>query len=404
MKKLILIFLLCSRLFSQSAYISWDPNTEPDLSGYKVYYGTSPGQYAHSIDVGNVTGYHVTSLEYTTYYMAVSAYDLSSNESLLSEEVSITLVDTTPPIVPSGILSLEFVKLDRDWYFTFTALNEMTVAIKSIDLHIDGNGQFDYFDLLYIRPDIGSNNDNMHSADITIADRLESMDSFPICNGDIDAYAEDGTNLWSDVQNFSLSADVSFNNNDIVSTVFTTQDNNVWRATIGEDSSVFVLNDTTILDLSKMVFSGDVQYLDDQLIFGGDGSVSAKLKTTSPRNFEINIITIQEDSAVFGVSCDEDTVGHYPAGGTCRFERLVNETILNIFSLDSIEVSQIKIIESLPSGDINNDGKIDGVDLILLSKKFGMSVTPGTPEDLNGDGMVNGIDLIILSRNFGKSL
>lgn len=75
-----------------------------DLSGYKVYYGTSPGNYSTSINVGNQTTYTITGLGYATYYSAVTAYDTSGNESGFSNEVSKTFSapDTTPPQI-SGI-------------------------------------------------------------------------------------------------------------------------------------------------------------------------------------------------------------------------------------------------------------------------------------------------------------
>ena len=35
--------------------IEWDPNTEPDLAGYKVYYGNISGNYDYEFDAGNNT-------------------------------------------------------------------------------------------------------------------------------------------------------------------------------------------------------------------------------------------------------------------------------------------------------------------------------------------------------------
>lgn len=96
------VFLVCLAsplVWAESATVSWDPNTESDLAGYKIYYGVNSHNYDNVIDVGNVTSFTVTGLTAgVTYYFAVTAYDFSNNESGFSAEVS-TMVggDTNPP-------------------------------------------------------------------------------------------------------------------------------------------------------------------------------------------------------------------------------------------------------------------------------------------------------------------
>lgn len=69
--------------------LAWDPNQEPDLAGYKLYYGTSSGSYQQSVDVGNLTQYSLSGLQNgVTYYFAVTAYDTEGYESGYSNEVS----------------------------------------------------------------------------------------------------------------------------------------------------------------------------------------------------------------------------------------------------------------------------------------------------------------------------
>ncbi len=79
------------------ATLTWVPNAEADLAGYHVYYGTAAGTYSAVTDAGNTTTYTVTGLGVGTYYFAVTAYDTAGNESGASNEVSKSVVDTTPP-------------------------------------------------------------------------------------------------------------------------------------------------------------------------------------------------------------------------------------------------------------------------------------------------------------------
>jgi len=53
--------------------LAWDPNTQPELAGYKLSYGATSGQYGTTVDVGNVTTYTVSGLTSGTYYFAVRA-------------------------------------------------------------------------------------------------------------------------------------------------------------------------------------------------------------------------------------------------------------------------------------------------------------------------------------------
>jgi len=80
--------------------LAWDANTDPDLAGYKLYYGNSSGSYQFSVDVGNVTSYTLSGLlEGQIYYFAATAYNVSQNESGFSNEVSKAIADVTPPTV-----------------------------------------------------------------------------------------------------------------------------------------------------------------------------------------------------------------------------------------------------------------------------------------------------------------
>lgn len=76
---------------STSVQLAWGANTEPDLAGYRILYGTTSGNYTRTIDVGNVTTYVVSALiANTTYYFTVVAYDQAGNVSEPSNEIVFT--------------------------------------------------------------------------------------------------------------------------------------------------------------------------------------------------------------------------------------------------------------------------------------------------------------------------
>src|SRR5712671_658590 len=76
------LVLAPSLAFAGQVTLAWDANTEPDLGGYKVYYGNAGGTYTANIDVGNVTTYSVTGLQDgLLYFFAVTAYGTTTSES-----------------------------------------------------------------------------------------------------------------------------------------------------------------------------------------------------------------------------------------------------------------------------------------------------------------------------------
>ena len=76
---------------NMSANLTWDANQEPDLAGYKVYYGTTSRNYTTPIDVGNSISSTVPNLAAgVQYFFSITAYDTSGYESIFSNEVSRT--------------------------------------------------------------------------------------------------------------------------------------------------------------------------------------------------------------------------------------------------------------------------------------------------------------------------
>lgn len=85
---------------SNAVTLSWRAPTEnsngsqlTNLSGYKIYYGESSGDYSSSIQVANptLTTYVVENLARGHYYFALTSYTASGEESSFSPEVDTTV-------------------------------------------------------------------------------------------------------------------------------------------------------------------------------------------------------------------------------------------------------------------------------------------------------------------------
>ena len=94
--------------FASTVVLQWDPNTDTDLAGYKVYYqsdssttpfqGTGATQGSAPVDVHNQTTATVSGLDPAhPYYFAVTAYNTSGVESAYSNIVSVP--ELVPPTV-----------------------------------------------------------------------------------------------------------------------------------------------------------------------------------------------------------------------------------------------------------------------------------------------------------------
>jgi Divergent InlB B-repeat domain/Fibronectin type III domain len=79
---------------AQSASLSWDASSNPNVAGYKLRYGTTSGNPSQTIDIGKTTTATVSNLnDGTTYYFTATCYTAEGVESQPSNEVS----HRTPP-------------------------------------------------------------------------------------------------------------------------------------------------------------------------------------------------------------------------------------------------------------------------------------------------------------------
>jgi Bacterial Ig domain len=110
---------VCGHNDAGEVELEWDPNPETDIAGYKVHYGTAPGEFTSSIDVGEVTMATVQRLAAgTTYFFVATAYNTGGLESPYSNEVTFT---TAPNAAPVSIGSQVTAAEDRSVSVTLIA-------------------------------------------------------------------------------------------------------------------------------------------------------------------------------------------------------------------------------------------------------------------------------------------
>lgn len=59
--------------------------------------------------------------------------------------------------------------------------------------------------------------------------------------------------------------------------------------------------------------------------------------------------------------------------------------------------------EPAPAWDVNGDGAVNYLDMIVVGNRYGETGTPGwIPEDVNDDGAVNYLDMIVIGNHYGE--
>jgi hypothetical protein len=97
----VLIVSAASQAHAGSVTLVWDRNTESDLAGYLVSYGTQSGVYTTTVDVGNQVTWNSNALQTgQRYYFAVQAYNTNGLFSPYSNEVT-TIVEA-----PMGVYTV----------------------------------------------------------------------------------------------------------------------------------------------------------------------------------------------------------------------------------------------------------------------------------------------------------
>lgn len=121
--------------------LAWDPSISSNISGYRLYIGSSSRSYGAPIQLGNQTAHTVTGLAAGTWYFSVTAFDVNGNESGFSNEVS--------TVISGSIRTCDF---NRDGTTNISDLQLLANAIlgaipSSSDYDLNGNSMVDTLDL-----------------------------------------------------------------------------------------------------------------------------------------------------------------------------------------------------------------------------------------------------------------
>jgi len=138
----VLVAILSIPAYAGDVTLAWDANSESDLAGYKVYFGTASRVYGAPIVIGTGTTYMVTGLAPGTYYFAVTAFNTAGLESGFSNEVSATVSGT--PAGSCDVNSDSSVNV-LDLQVLINAILGINTDIATQDLN--GDGRVDVLDL-----------------------------------------------------------------------------------------------------------------------------------------------------------------------------------------------------------------------------------------------------------------
>ena len=191
----LILTLVPAIAYADDVTLAWDANSEPDVTGYKLHYGTNSGDYSNSIDVGNVTQHTVSNLQQgETYYFAATAYDVNDAESDYSAEVAYTVNATSHTITASAGANGSI--------FPVGSLSVNNGSNQSFSISADQNYQI--LDVLVDGVSVGAAStysfDNV-SSNHTISASFVSVNQAPIANAGPDQTVTEGMAVTLNVGN-----------------------------------------------------------------------------------------------------------------------------------------------------------------------------------------------------------
>jgi len=133
----------------------------------------------------------------------------------------------------------------------------------------------------------------------------------------------------------------------------------------------------------------------------GSGEVTVTVYDSGESPVEGAVVCISNEEGIYGRGItDENGVAIFEINHLALDTKpfVSQDASLVVKAHDYIPYEATITVESDITGDVNGDGLVNMVDLLLLLVAWGES--PGDPADLNGDGVVNVQDLLILLSNW----
>lgn len=158
-----IIMAIADPTYASSVVLQWDPNTEKDLAGYKIYYNIDAlettinevgfaGSYS-PIDVRNQTSVTLNGLDSDRdYYFAVTAYNRSGAESEFSDILFIPkLSSSVSPSIPFTIYDAMLALRAAVGKVTLTAVDVSRLDVAPVVKGVSApNGKIDAADAIVI--------------------------------------------------------------------------------------------------------------------------------------------------------------------------------------------------------------------------------------------------------------
>lgn len=132
-----------SNLGPPSVYLTWNPSTNANVAGYKIYFGGASGIYTNSFAVGTATNVNVYGLiPGATYYFSAVTVSASGQESLFSNEASYVIPLGSQPPTLNAIANLTILATAGPQTVNLSGISPGTGGNSTVNVYAvsDDNG------------------------------------------------------------------------------------------------------------------------------------------------------------------------------------------------------------------------------------------------------------------------